>query len=188
MKIIKRLISVVLVIALVFGCTLIAAFKLYPVKYAEAIDEYSKAYGVDKYLILSIIKAESNFDNGAVSHKKASGLMQITKGTADWLSGMLEINGFNYERDIRNPELNIKMGSFYISYLKDLYDESLDCALASYNAGPNNVNKWLLNKEYSKDGKTLDKIPFPETERYINKVKTNYKIYKLLYKEAVDEK
>ena len=66
-----------------------------------------------------------------------------------------------------------------------MYDNCEKCALAAYNAGFNNVDNWLLDEEYSKDGECLDKIPFEETEKYVNKVKNNYKIYKFLYDESV---
>ncbi len=188
MKKLKKFISVILVVVLAFGGAVFTVRRLYPVKYIEYINECADSYGLDAYLVMSIIKAESNFEDSAVSHKNASGLMQITKGTANWIAQQLGVEDFSYERDIQNAEININMGTFYVSYLIEMYDGCLECALAAYNAGPNNVNKWLLNTDYSKDGKNLDKIPFPETERYLDKVKNNYKVYKLLYKKAVDGK
>ena len=55
--------------------------------------------------------------------------------------------------------------------------------LSAYNAGRGNVNKWLKNEEFSKDGKKLDYIPFKETELYIKKIGLNYNIYKYLYRD-----
>lgn len=185
MKKIKKLILIVLVLAvLVFGAHHIAR-ALYPVRYADYIEEYSEQFVLDPYLVMSIIKAESNFDSDAVSDKGAAGLMQITRPTAEWIAHKLELSDFSYEKDISDPELNICMGSYYIAYLVKMYEGDTELAIAAYNAGFNNVDNWLLKEEYSENGSTLDKIPFPETERYVNKVKNNYRIYKFLYKEAV---
>lgn len=159
----------------------------YPVKYMDQILEYSAAYGVDPYIVMSIIKVESNFNSNAVSHKKATGLMQITEGTSLWISSKLDIDNYDYSL-LKDPSLNIKMGSFYISYLLEMYEGRLECALAAYNAGFNNVDKWLADSEYSKDGRVLSRVPYPETERYIDKVKNNYKIYKFLYRGAVKKR
>lgn len=185
-KLFKRLILFVLVIAVLLGAAYYGAKALYPVKYIDYINKYAQEYDIDPYFVMSIIKAESNFKTEAVSNKNATGLMQITEETAIWIADKLEIDDFEYENDISDPELNIRMGSYYIAYLIDMYDGCEDCALAAYNAGFSNVDRWLSDEKYSEDGKALDKIPFPETERYVNKVKNNYKIYKFLYKEATD--
>lgn len=179
-KISKILVAVILVITLLKS-VVYGAKMIYPVKYTDYIERYSKEYNIDPYLIMSVIKAESNFKSGAVSQKDASGLMQITKDTAEWIAEKLCLTEFDYEKDIKNPEININMGSYYINYLKDMYEGRMDCVLAAYNAGFNNVDEWLTNSEYSKDGETLYAIPFPETDKYVNKVKNNYKIYKFLY-------
>ena len=87
---------------------------------------------------------------------------------------------------LSDPETNIRMGCFYISYLLDMYEGNETCALAAYNAGYANVNSWLRHEKYSKDGKTLTLIPYPETAQYVNRVKNNEKIYDRLY--GVDER
>lgn len=185
MKKIKKLILIILVLTVLLFGAYHTVKVLYPIKYIECIEEYSAEYGIDPYLVMSIIKTESNFDGNAMSDKGASGLMQITRPTAEWIACKLGMEDFSYEKNITDPEINIRMGSYYIAYLAEMYEGDDELAIAAYNAGFNNVDSWLLKEEYSKDGKTLDKIPFPETERYLNKVKNNYRIYKILYKEAV---
>ena len=183
MKIIKKLILIVLLgIIICYGANYVIKM-IYPIKYENYIEKYAKEFEVDPYLVVSIIKTESNFKDSAISKKGASGLMQITKDTAQWIANKLEIEAFNYEEDIKNPEINIKMGAYYIDYLIEMYEGNRDLAIAAYNAGFNNVNKWLSDGECSKDGESLLKIPFPETERYVNKVNNSYKIYKVLYKD-----
>ncbi len=157
------------------------ARMFYPVKYMNHIKKYAAEYSVDPYLIMSIIKSESNFKPDAVSHKQASGLMQIIKPTALWIADQLHLTDFEYEQ-ITDPVLNIKMGCYYMSYLLNLYDGNEKNAIAAYNAGEGNVSRWLADEAYSKDGTTLLQIPYPETRHYITKVMNNRKIYRLLYK------
>ena len=82
--------------------------------------------------------------------------------------------------DIFDPKTNIKIGCWY---LNKLYKEfgRLDLVIAAYNGGSGNVNKWLSDYSYSKDGKSLDLIPFEETSMYVKKVTKNYKMYNKLY-------
>lgn len=155
--------------------------RFYPVKYMNYIKTYSAEYDVDPYLIMSIIKAESNFEHEAVSNRQASGLMQLMEPTALWLAEKMNLPDFQYS-GITEPELNIKMGCFYVAYLLELYEGNEKNALAAYNAGEGTVSRWLADKACSKDGKTLTYIPYPETRRYITQVTNNQKVYQLLYK------
>jgi soluble lytic murein transglycosylase len=77
-------------------------------------------------------------------------------------------------------ETNIEIGCIYLEYLIDTY-ENIETALAAYNAGPGNTDKWLKDKNYSDDGKALVKIPFEETEKYVKKVLKRKNIYFDLY-------
>ena len=84
------------------------------------------------------------------------------------------------EQGLKDPETNIRIGTWYLKFLTDRYDNT-STAAAAYNAGHGNVDKWLKNTEYSYGGNTLYKIPFEETEKYVKKVKRAYEIYKKLY-------
>jgi len=175
-----RLLVLILLIVLLINLGNIARI-FFPAKYINHIKKYAAMYQVDPYLIMSIIKTESNFDTEAVSHKNATGLMQIMRPTAFWLADRMNLSDFSYEK-ITDPEINIQMGCYYIAYLLTLYDGNVDNALAAYNAGEGTVDKWLNDTEYSKDGKSLTNIPYPETKHYIEKVNKNIKIYRFLYK------
>ena len=149
---------------------------IYPLRYEDYIEEYSDRYGLDKYLVMAVIKAESNYIYNAHSGV-ARGLMQITDSTADWIAGKL---GCEFEReDIENPEININMGCYYLRYLLDYYNEDVNLALAAYNAGMGNVNKWLADSESGTEN-SLDSIPFSETERYLSRIEKGIKIYQRL--------
>lgn len=152
---------------------------VYPLNFEEYITRYSDEYELDKYMIMAVIKAESNY-NVYANSGVASGLMQITDETAKWIADKLSIDLQN--TDYREPRINIKMGCYYMRYLLDYHKNDVNLALASYNAGMGNVKKWLENTDYSQDGKNLDDIPFEETKRYIEKVEKYIKVYKKLYK------
>lgn len=152
---------------------------IYPLKYEESISEYSKMYDLNEFLVMGIISTESGFDENAVSHKSAGGLMQLKRETAVWCIEHLKLDVD--KKDIYSPNENIYIGCAYLDYLKNLYDGNTQTALAAYNAGLGNVNKWLAEPQYSDDGCTLKNIPFGETEKYIKKVNKRMEIYKGLY-------
>ena len=154
---------------------------MYPVKYYNYIEKYSTMYNLDKYLVISLIKAESNFEANANSSKDARGLMQIIPSTGEWIAEQMNLVEFSLDK-LYDPEQNIFMGCWYLNNLRNEFNNDYVLLLSAYNAGRGNVNKWLKNKEYSKDGKKLDYIPFKETELYLKKIKFNYNVYKFLYK------
>lgn len=176
----KKISLLILCIALVIGlfkpCYNLCMKALYPLRYDEYINSYTDEYSLNKYLVMALIKAESNYIYDAHSGV-ARGLMQITDETSDWICKKLSLENINIE----DPKTNINMGCYYLSYLLDYYKNDETLALCAYNAGMGNVNKWLLDERYSKDGITLDDIPFAETRQYIEKIKKYKEIYFNLY-------
>lgn len=170
----------VIVLSAVLAAFLPGALEyIYPLSHRSQIEECSKKYELDKYLIMGIISAESNFDSGAKSNKDAHGLMQLKDETALWC---VDHFGLDIKKDdIRKPEANIEIGCAYMDYLIELFDGNILTAIAAYNAGPGNVNKWLSDPRYS-DGKgKLERIPFSETAAYVTKVQKRAKIYRKIY-------
>jgi soluble lytic murein transglycosylase len=159
-----------------------AARVMYPLKYRELVKKYSEMYDLDPYLVLSVIKTESGFRHTAVSRKNAMGLMQITRGTGEWSAEKIGLQDFTADM-LFDPETNIKIGCWYLSRLYTEFGDT-ELVLAAYNAGSGNVSRWLNDKELSPTGKTLDKIPFRETEEYLKKVRNSYLIYKKLYENV----
>lgn len=153
---------------------------IFPVKYENLIEKYSLEYGLDKNLVFAVVNVESRFDENAVSKKGATGLMQLMPETADWIAKKAIFEDYR-EEDLKIPSENIKLGCWYLSYFIEKYN-NLDLALASYNAGRGNVLKWLKDERYSQDGKTLDTIPFKETDNYIKKVTFIKKGYEIIFK------
>ena len=148
----------------------------YPVSYSSYIARYAKENDIDPYLVIGVIKQESNFIADARS-AYAGGLMQLTEVTADEYAKKLGFVNYNY----MNPETNIQIGCFVLASLIERYG-SVDTALAAYNAGAGNVDNWLKNPDYSDDGKTLETIPFSETRHYVRKVNE----YMIEYKNQVN--
>ncbi|WP_333859958.1 lytic transglycosylase domain-containing protein [Clostridium sp.] len=180
MKSKMRIVAVVLIIIAIFSAKSMVRYY-FPLKYSNYIVKYSKEYSLDVYLVIAVIRTESNFKRYVKSNKNAIGLMQITPDTAKWAAEKMNIADFN-EDMLYDPEFNIRMGCWYLNDLKTEFNDDMKLVLAAYNGGRGNVQKWLKNSEHSTDGKNLDYIPFQETDKYIKKVEVNYRIYKYLYK------
>lgn len=153
---------------------------IYPLRHEDIVKKYAEKYELDPYMVLGLIKAESNFVTDAESHQGAKGLMQLTNSTAIWVAEKNGIEDFDVA-SLADPETNISLGCWYIDYLLDAYDGDLTLALCAYNAGGGNVAKWLKNEKYSKDGETLDDIPFAETKKYVEKIEEYREKYKEMY-------
>lgn len=176
----KRILIILSIFIILFGALLVEKDTvnklIYPKKYSEYVEKYAKEFNLDENLVYSVIKAESKFKQDAVSNKGAKGLMQISDITRDWAIEELELG----EIDIFDPEVNIRIGCWYINKLYKEFGK-LDLVIAAYNGGSGNVKKWLNNDNYSKDGQKLHSIPFKETSNYVKKVSKNYEKYNKIY-------
>jgi len=152
---------------------------IYPLKYEQSIIKYSAEYGVDPYLVASVIKVESNFSPKVVSKRGAMGLMQLMPKTALWAAEQMGIENFQVE-NLQNPDLNIRIGTWYLSSLLDEFNNNITLALAAYNGGRGNVANWLAQGRMQQQKE--EEIPFPETRNFVLRVKKSYKWYKRLYK------
>ena len=107
--------------------------------------------------------------------------MQVTEETFDWIKGRLGENDSDFD-DMYDPETAVKYGTYLISYLNQTLgsEENLLCG---YHAGVNIASKWLDDPEISSDGEiNVEKIPYPDTKQYVNKVMKTYQMYQKLYK------
>ena len=179
LKHIKLLLAVLLIYAAVLNIPSLLKL-LYPIEHKEIIIKYGQMHKVDPLLLAALIKTESNFEPRAESRKGAKGLMQITPSTGEWIAKTIGVNNFN-EDMLFDPETNIMLGSWYIEHLTNYYKGSFELVFAAYNGGRGNVDKWLKDKTLSSDGITLDTIPFSETKNYLEKLRKNYNIYKMIY-------
>ena len=169
MKGFKRLFKFLLIIMIIIiGGSFYMGIR-YPLIYNDIVVRNSNEYNLDPYLVASIINVESSYDPDAISLKDAKGLMQIGTQTGKWASDVLEIQDYKEEM-LFDPEINIKIGTWYLNRLYNEFNQDLDLVLMAYNAGSGNVSKWLNNTEYCKDGINIDNIPFNETKNYVEKV------------------
>ena len=177
----KLLFTIVIIYFVLQAGTLLLKGTLFPIKYSNYVVEYSKEYNVDPMLVMAIMKAESNFNEDAQSRKDARGLMQITGSTGSWIAEQIGVENFSVDM-LKKPQISIMFACWY---LNNLYKEfgNEDLVIAAYNAGRGNVQKWLNNPQYSKDGENLHYIPFKETEKYVKKVNTYKNIYISLYRK-----
>lgn len=149
----------------------------FPVFYNDYVEEFSRSFDVDKYLIYSIIKAESNFNVKATSEKNAKGLMQILDETGEEVFNTLKIS--EGQRDLYNPKINIMVGTHYIKSLINRYENDEIKAIAAYNSGMAHADRWSEIDTYN----FKDNIDFKETKNYVDRVESNHRIYKFLYEK-----
>ena len=146
----------------------------YPLNYVSYIKKYSNEYNIQPEMVASLINAESSYIPTAVSKSGAVGLMQILPSTAEYIAKLLNES---YEAEnLYKPEINIKYGCFYLNYLYKKFNNE-KVVLCAYNAGETIVFNWLKNINLSKNGKTLDIIPYQVTNNYVNKILNTKKYY-----------
>ena len=143
-------------------------------KYLSLVNEYAYEYDLKPELVLAVIHAESGFNPKAVSHKGAVGLMQILPTTAVYIAQKV---GYSFEIDLNDVNCNLALGCAYLSYLQNRFENEQEY-ICAYNAGEGTVDRWLKDKKYSTDGKTLNKIAYPETREYLKKVLKYQQKYK----------
>lgn len=154
----------------------------YPQKYKEIVEQAGNIYNVDPNLIYAIIKQESKFNNNAISHSGAKGLMQLMDDTAyDMARKTDSINPKQY--DIFDPQTNIFLGTKYVSYLTNHFDGNYYLAIVAYNAGMGNTKEWLKRKysDYKTFSDVYECIEYSETKNYLTSVIKNYNYYTMLY-------
>lgn len=151
----------------------------YPIEYAAEISTHSQVAALDPYLVAAIIRVESNFQPDARSPKGAMGLMQLMPDTAAWVAQKM---GRDYrELDLVDPGTNISLGTWYMKMLQEEFGGDLVVALAAYNGGRGNVNRWLAENRWDGRLESVGDIPFLETRLYVQRVLGNYDWYLRLY-------
>ncbi len=182
----KHTIIIIMIILIIILSIFIFKDKLlkmmYPKTYSEIISTYAEEYDVEENLIYAVIKAESNFDNNAVSNKSAIGLMQIVEETAIDVArrNNIEIDSENIEEELLDIDNNIHIGTKYLSMLLTQYG-NVEVALAAYNAGIGTVDNWIEKEIIQADGSDIENVPYKETNNYVRKILRDYDVYNYLY-------
>jgi soluble lytic murein transglycosylase len=149
-----------------------------PLRHEDIIRQQSEKKNLDPALVAAVIYQESKFED-RTSHAGAKGLMQILPSTAHYIARKSGGTQF-VAGDLATPQINISYGAWYLRYLMDKYDENERLALAAYNAGETNVDKWVRERG-GPDGFSASDIPFPETRGYVTSVEQHKKAYRKKY-------
>ena len=146
----------------------------HPLEYESTIRKVSEQNDLEPALVAAVVYTESRFNPEAESHREAYGLMQLLPQTAGFVSSRSGIEG-----DYRDPQVNLQLGAWYLSYLDGRYDGHERLMLAAYNSGEGQVDSWV-----SEDGFDIERdIPFEETRNYVENVLEARDVYTELYGE-----
>jgi soluble lytic murein transglycosylase len=146
----------------------------YPLSYEPSIRANAEARGIDPALLAAVVYVESRFDPNARSEAGAVGLMQLLPETAEGIA--LRTGGTEFvAADLRDPEINIRYGSWYLAHLAERYGSS-ELALAAYHAGQGNLDRWLSDSAG---------IAFLETREYVAEVERVRRVYADAYRDAL---
>src|SRR6266849_6413397 len=137
----------------------------YPMKYKDSIITNAGKNRLDPYLVMGLIHQESYFNPLAKSPVGATGLMQLMPPTARELGRRLHSSS-----NAEDPDVNIRMGTFYFRQLVDMFGGAVQLAVASYNAGMGNVLRWRRAAPHKPMDEFLESLPFPETRNYVKRV------------------
>ena len=139
-----------------------------PLRHEDIIRQQASDKGLDPSLIAGVIYVESRFRD-QTSHAGAKGLMQILPSTADYIARKSGGTAFK-QGDLASPQINIAYGSWYLRYLIERYNGNKTLAVAAYNAGEDNVDKWVTAAGGPDKFDATRDIPFPETRAYVQGV------------------
>jgi len=153
---------------------------LFPVSYWPLIRKYSAANNLDPYMIAALIAQESTFTADVRSSANAYGLMQILPSTGRQYNRSMQLSKRFSISMLTTAETNIKMGTKYFSDLVRQFG-GVHYALATYNAGPNRVARWISERPGVDREEFIDDIPFPETQGYVKKILGTAEDYRRLY-------
>lgn len=155
--------------------------SLYPFPFSEAIATWSQQHELNPLLVTALIRQESRFEPKIRSVVGATGLMQVMPETAAWVAEKIKFKGYKLD----NPDDNIKLGTWYLGYTHEEYDNNSLFAVASYNAGPGTVADWIAKKKLSDPDAFVETIPYAETQGYVKSVFENYWNYLRLYNPEI---
>jgi soluble lytic murein transglycosylase len=184
----RRRFAVGAVIAIAVGALVIMAIRVgphavqeltLPLRHEDIIRQQAAEKNLDPALIAAVIYQESKFRD-RTSSAGAKGLMQILPGTAEFIAR--KSGGTRFElQDLGTPQINIAYGSWYLRYLIGRYNGREVLAIAAYNAGEDNVDRWVSAAGGPDSFDATKDIPFPETRAYVQGVFSKRGAYRKHY-------
>lgn len=152
----------------------------YPLEFGKYVAQNAAERGVDPLLVHALIREESRYNPNAISRSHALGLMQLLVGTAYGSAKKVGIS-LSGEKDITRPEVNVALGTYYLSYAIQRFAGNAMLGVASYNGGPGAVGSWMKHHTSGDFDLFVENIPFRETRDYVRKVFGSYWVYQSLY-------
>jgi len=153
---------------------------LFPQPYWTDLAANAQKNGLDPYLVASLIRQESEFNAGAVSHANAWGLMQLLPSVGKSIAKKQGIKHFN-TNELLNPAINLQLGTANLKLVLDRFGNQPEYALAAYNAGDVPVRQWMAGGDYKDVPEFVESIPYTETREYVQAILRNREIYRALY-------
>ena len=155
----------------------------YPLTYTDLAGPEPSGESLDPLLLAALIRQESRFNPDAGSVAGALGLTQVIPATGGDIAAQLGENPFD-PRSLFRPEQSVRYGAFYLQQQLRAFDGALGVALAAYNGGPGNANRWAGGDPTIDPDLFYERITFAETRLYLRTVQENYAWYRFLYRDA----
>jgi soluble lytic murein transglycosylase len=157
---------------------------LFPFPYEDLILKWSQQRQLNPLLVVSLMRQESRFEKEIRSPVGATGLMQVMPATGKEVAQKMNLSPYSLD----NPDDNIAIGTWYLDFTHREYGDNSLLAIASYNAGPGNVESWLRRFKPQDPDWFVEQIPFGETRGYVESVFSNYWNYLRIYNPEIAEK
>jgi soluble lytic murein transglycosylase len=151
-----------------------------PLRHEDIIRQQAAQKKLDPALVAAVIYTESHFRD-QTSPAGAKGLMQITPDTARYIARLSGGSAFQLD-DLGTPQVNIAYGTYYLRYLMRRYGGNEVLALAAYNGGEGNVDRWIGRAGAADRALRVQDIPFPETRAYVGRVEDAKRQYRRTYR------
>lgn len=174
--------GIVVLLGLPYAQRAIRHFQL-PLYYSSVIRQQASEKHVDPALIAAVIYAETRF-SPRTSSTGAEGLMQIEPATAEFLAKRSGGTEFKVS-DLSAPQVNIAYGTYYLRYLLNEFDGNRVLALAAYNGGDTNVQKWVQKYQQRGQRFVIKDIPIAQTQAYVREVLSKEQEYRQHYAKAL---
>ena len=152
----------------------------WPTAYDGTVERAARAHGIEPALVYAIMREESGYQPDALSVVGARGLTQIMPDTGKRLAADLGASSFD-PAELFVPERNLELGAFYLSQLTKRFAGRTSAAIASYNAGPEAVARWLGQAASREDDEWVESIPYDQTRSYVKRVLRSLHAYRVLY-------
>ncbi|MGF1494457.1 MAG: transglycosylase SLT domain-containing protein [Microcoleaceae cyanobacterium] len=157
---------------------------LYPFPYLDTIVSWSEERQLNPVLVTALIRQESRFMPAIKSVVGATGLMQVMPETGAEVAKKIQLTDYSLE----NINDNVNLGTYYLDFTHQQYNNNSLLAVASYNAGPNAVSEWVTRFSFNDPDAFVEQIPYPETYGYVKSVFGNYWNYLRIYNPEVSQK